>query len=155
MPLVMNKKIMGILVEKDAAIRDRNMAIEEKKEALLAPDQALEQPDKALAERNNAMMERDNAIAMSQYQENAINYPLGGGAQRGGKRIHHATYHPIDMDKTLNTGEIHVIGAFPISTIPPEAVMSRWAKRTKDNKVVPLKTLKSPRKTEKSWGGFK
>ncbi|GAV73310.1 GAGA_bind domain-containing protein [Cephalotus follicularis] len=147
--LVMNKKIMGILVERDAAIRERNMAMEEKKEALLARDQALEQRDKALAERDNAMMERDNAIAMSQYRENAINFPLGGGAQRGGKRIHHATYHPIDMDKTRNTGEIHVTGAFPISTIPPEGVKSRQAKRTKDNKAVPSKTLKSPRKTKK------
>ncbi|KAM7257443.1 hypothetical protein ACFE04_013184 [Oxalis oulophora] len=99
--LEMNKKIMGILAERDAAIRERNMALQEKKDAMLARDEALEQRDKALADRDNALMERDNLIAMAQYRENAsINFPMGGGgSQRGPKRIHHptTTYHHADM----------------------------------------------------------
>ncbi|TYJ00645.1 hypothetical protein E1A91_A13G099500v1 [Gossypium mustelinum] len=81
--LVMNKKIMSILAERDAAIRERNIAVSERKEALAARDEALQQRDKALAERDSALIERDNALAVLQCRENAKNFPFGSGIQRG------------------------------------------------------------------------
>ncbi|KAF8098554.1 hypothetical protein N665_0264s0054 [Sinapis alba] len=60
--LVMNKKIMSILAERDAALKERNEALAAKKEALAARDEALEQRDKALSQRDNAIMERESAL---------------------------------------------------------------------------------------------
>ncbi|KAK6253758.1 hypothetical protein QUC31_015478 [Theobroma cacao] len=142
--LVMNKKIMSILAERDAAIRERNIAISEKKEALAARDEALQQRDKALAERDSALMDRDNALAVLQYRENAMNFPLGSGIQRGGKRMH-PTYHSTDVGETLNS-EMHVTDALPVSTIACEEGKSRPVKRTKENKAV---SSKSARKVKK------
>ncbi|XP_071725045.1 protein BASIC PENTACYSTEINE5-like isoform X2 [Rutidosis leptorrhynchoides] len=144
--LDMNKKIMGILAERDAAIRERNMAMQEKKDALSARDEALEQREKALAERDNALMERDNLIAMAQYRENAINFPLGGGSQRGAKRMHHPTYHHTDMAENVNGSMMHMPDAFPVTVVPAEGGKSRQGKKTKEMKPKPLK---SPRKIKK------
>jgi hypothetical protein len=145
--LDMNKKIMGILAERDAAIRERNVAMQEKKDALVARDEALDVRDKALAERDNALMERDNVIAMAQYRENAINFPLGGGgSQRGPKRLHHPTYHHADMAEPLNTSMVQIPDAFPVMVIPAEG---NKGKRTKENKALSPKPLKSPRKSKK------
>lgn len=141
--LVMNKKIMSILAERDAAIRERNIAVSERKEALAARDEALQQRDRALAERDSALMERDNALAVL-YRENAMNFPVGSGIQRGGKRMHPA-YHSTDVGETLN-GEKHISDALPISTIASEEVKSPPAKRTKEHKSI---SSKSPRKMKK------
>ncbi|XP_021889291.1 protein BASIC PENTACYSTEINE4-like [Carica papaya] len=146
--LVMNKKIMSILAERDAAIRERNEALSEKREALAARDEALQQRDKALAERDNALAERDNALAALQYRENSINFPLVA-VQRGGKRANHSACHSSDMTEGLSTGEIQVTDAFPITTIAAEAAKSRQTKRTKENNAVTAKPLKSPRKVKK------
>ncbi|XWS40119.1 hypothetical protein CRYUN_Cryun18bG0112600 [Craigia yunnanensis] len=132
--LVMNKKIMSILAEWDAAIRERNIAVSEKKEALAARDKALQQRDKALAERDSALMERDNALAVLQYRENAMNFPIGSGIQRGGKRMH-PTYRSTDVGETLNA-EIHITDALPVSTIASEEGKSRPVKQTKENKAI-------------------
>ncbi|CAF2275938.1 BnaA04g12060D [Brassica napus] len=77
--LVMNKKIMSILAERDAAVHERNQAVSAKLEALAARDQALLQRDKALAERDKALIERDNAFAALQHHENSLNFALSGG----------------------------------------------------------------------------
>ncbi|XP_022727221.1 protein BASIC PENTACYSTEINE4-like [Durio zibethinus] len=142
--LVMNKKIMSILAERDAAIRERDIAVSERKEALATRDEALQQRDKALAERDGALMERDNALAVLQYRENAMNFPIGSGIQRGGKCMH-PTYHSTDMDETVNS-EMHVTDAFPVSTIACEEGKSCPVKRTKENKPV---SSKSPQKMKK------
>ncbi|XP_022763137.1 protein BASIC PENTACYSTEINE4-like [Durio zibethinus] len=142
--LVMNKKIMSILAERDDAIRERNIAVSEKKEALTARDEALQQRDKALAERDSALMERDNALAVLQYRENAMNFPIGSGIQRGGKHMH-PTYHSTDMGKTLK-GEMHITDALPVSTIASEEGKPCPVKQTKENKTV---SSKPPRKMKK------
>ncbi|XVE48948.1 hypothetical protein DITRI_Ditri01bG0043000 [Diplodiscus trichospermus] len=142
--LVMNKKIMSILAERDAAIREQNIAVSEKKEALAARDEALQQRDKALAERDSALMERDNALSALQYRENAVNFPIGSGIQRGGKRVHPA-YHSTDMGETLN-GEMHVTDALPVSIIACREGKSCSVKRTKENKAF---SSKSPQKMKK------
>ncbi|CAL1352488.1 unnamed protein product [Linum trigynum] len=80
--LVMNKKIMAILAEKDAAIQERNLAVAEKREAIKARDEAIQQREKALAERDKALMERDNALAAIQYRDNAMNFSFGRGSKR-------------------------------------------------------------------------
>lgn len=147
--LVMNKKIMSILAERDAAIRERNIAISEKREALAARDQALEERDKALAERDDALMARDNALAALQYRETGINFPMGGGVQRGGKRMHQSTYHPNDVVEAFNSGDVHITDALPISIIASETSKSHQAKRTKENKSVTSKPSVSPRKVKK------
>lgn len=142
--LVMNKKIMSILAERDAAIRERNIAVSERKEALAARDEALQQRDKALAERDSALIERDNALAVLQCRENAKNFPFGSGIQRG-RTCMHLSYHSSDMDETLNH-EMHVTNALPVSTIPSAEGKSCPVKRTKVNRAV---SSKSPRKIKK------
>ncbi|XWS62711.1 hypothetical protein CRYUN_Cryun06bG0034400 [Craigia yunnanensis] len=142
--LVMNKKIMSILTERKAAIREWNIAVSEKKEALVARDEALQQRDKALAERDSALMERDNALAVLQYRENAMNFPIGSGIQHGGKHMH-PRYHSTDMGETLN-GERHITDALPVSTIACEDGKSRPVKLTKENKAI---SSKPPQKMKK------
>nr|ABK96608.1 unknown [Populus trichocarpa x Populus deltoides] len=144
--LAMNKKIMTILIERDDAIRERNLALAEKKEALAARDEAIQQREKALVERDKALMERDNALAAIQYRENAMNYPLSGGSQRGSKRIPHPVYHSNGMSEALDTGEMHITDALPISSVTAETGKARQTKRSKENKAVGLKAAKSPRK---------
>ncbi|XP_041015192.1 protein BASIC PENTACYSTEINE4-like [Juglans microcarpa x Juglans regia] len=148
--LVMNKKIMSIISERDAAIHERNAAISEKNEALAARDEALHQRDEALAQRDSALMERDNAFAALQVRDNTMNFPLGGGIQHGTKRMHHLSNHPDNMaEAPYNTKEAQITNAFPITVIASEAVKSHQAKRTKDNKAVFSKQSKSPRNRKK------
>ncbi|CAL9021756.1 unnamed protein product [Prunus brigantina] len=133
--LVMNKKIMSIIAERDAAIRERNAALTEKNEALAAREEALRQRDEALAQRDTAMMERDNAFAALHMRDNAVNFPLGGGVQRGAKRLHHPSNHSVTLAEAhYSTKDMHITDAFPISVISAEAVKSRQTKRAKENK---------------------
>ncbi|XP_041011081.1 protein BASIC PENTACYSTEINE4-like isoform X1 [Juglans microcarpa x Juglans regia] len=148
--LVMNKKIMSIIAERDSAIRERNAALSEKNEALAARDEALRQRDEAFAQRDSALMERDNALAALQVRDNAMNFPLGGGIQRGSKRMHHHSNHLVTMaEAPYNTKEAQITDAFPITVIASEAVKSHQVKRTKENKAISSKPLKSPRKGKK------
>ncbi|KAJ8767230.1 hypothetical protein K2173_013627 [Erythroxylum novogranatense] len=147
--LVMNKKIMAILAERDSAFEERNFALAEKKEALAARDDAIQQREKALAERDKALMERDNALAAIQYRENAMNFPLGGGNQRGSKRIPHNVYSSNDMAEATNAGEMHITDAYPLTIATSEIGKSRQIKRSKENKTASLKANKSPRKVSK------
>uniref|UniRef100_A0A2P2KLL2 GAGA-binding transcriptional activator n=1 Tax=Rhizophora mucronata TaxID=61149 RepID=A0A2P2KLL2_RHIMU len=147
--LVMNKKIMAILAERDAALQERNLALAEKKEALVERDEAIQQRDKALAERDKALMERDNALAAIQYRENAMNFRLGGGSQRGSKRISHNVYPSNDMAEALNAGEMHITDAYPLTTVTTETVKPRQPKRSKENKAALQKPTMSPRKVSK------
>lgn len=142
--MVMNKKLCSILEELATAKRERNVAVSEKKEALVARDEALQQRDKALAERDSALLERDNALAVLQYQENSINFPIGNGIQHGGKRML-PTYYSTDVGETLKR-EMHVTDALPVSTIASEEGKSHPVKRTKENKAI---SSRSPRKTKK------
>ncbi|CAN1745643.1 Protein BASIC PENTACYSTEINE4 [Linum perenne] len=103
--LMMNKKIMGIFAERDAAIQERNLALSEKREALAARDEAIQQREKALTERDKALMERDNAYAAIRYRENEMNsvsssQRVGGGS----KRIPHPVYLRNDMEETVRSG---------------------------------------------------
>ena len=133
--LVMNKKIMSIIADRDAAIRERNAALAEKNEALAARDEALRQRDEALAQRDSALMERDNAYAALHSRDNAVNFPLGGGAQRGAKRVQRPSNHSVTLaDVQYSTKDVHITEAYPISVISPEAVKSRQTKRAKENK---------------------
>ncbi|KAL1190239.1 Protein BASIC PENTACYSTEINE5 [Cardamine amara subsp. amara] len=118
--LVMNKKIMSILAERDAAVKERNEAVAAKKEALAARDEALEQRDKALSQRDNAIMETESALNALQFRENNLNYILSC-AKRGGSQ-------------SCATEESHIPNPSPITTIPPEADNSRPAKRKKETK---------------------
>ncbi|VVB08532.1 unnamed protein product [Arabis nemorensis] len=119
--LVMNKKIMSILAERDTALQERNQAVSAKKEAVAARDEALQQRDKALSERDKALIERDNAFAALQHHENSLNFALSGGKRNGG-------------DDGFSVGETHKLEAFPISIIPPEVANTKVNKRKKENK---------------------
>uniref|UniRef100_A0A5B6YR75 GAGA-binding transcriptional activator n=1 Tax=Davidia involucrata TaxID=16924 RepID=A0A5B6YR75_DAVIN len=146
----MNKRIMHIIAERDAAIEERNRALSEKNAALDERDAAIQQRDTAITERDSAIRERDNAIAALQFQENTMNSTLGCGIQRGTKRMHHPTNHPASVAEASNkTREVHITDAFPLAAISSEAVKSQQAKRTKENKAVSSKTSKSPRKGKK------
>ncbi|KAK6916657.1 GAGA-binding transcriptional activator [Dillenia turbinata] len=128
----MNKKILAIIAERDAAIQERNIALSEKKSALLERDIAIRQRDAATAERNTAIMERDNAAAAYQ-REKAIN--MSFGMQRGVKRMHQQSNHPNNMvEDPYSTREIP-IEAFPISAIASEPMSKpRQSKQTKRKK---------------------
>ncbi|KAA8546047.1 hypothetical protein F0562_020502 [Nyssa sinensis] len=146
----MNKRIMHIITDRDAAVEERNRALSEKNAALDERDAAIQQRDAAISERDNAIRERDNAIAALQFQESTMNGTLGCGIQRGTKRMHHQTNQPANVaEAAYKTREVHITDAFPISAIASEAVKSRQAKRTKENKAVSSKTSKSPQKGKK------
>ncbi|KAJ7945652.1 GAGA binding-like protein [Quillaja saponaria] len=148
--LVMNKKIMSIIAERDAAVRDRNVALSEKNEALAARDEALRQRDEALAQRDNALMERDNAFAALQFRGNSINFQLGGGIQRGSKRMHHPSNHLGNIGEApYTTKEMPITDAFPVTVIASEDVKSHQPKRTKENKGISSKASRSPCKGKK------
>ncbi|XP_054807879.1 protein BASIC PENTACYSTEINE4-like [Prosopis cineraria] len=142
--LVMNKKIMSIIAEREAAIRERNAALSEKNEALAARDEALRQRDEALVQRDSAIMERDNALAALQIRDNAVNFQLGGGIQRGSKRMHHSSNHLVEMaEAAYSTKDTTITEAFPVTVINSEAVKSHQAKRKKEDKEISSKVLKS------------
>lgn len=148
--LVMNKKIMSIIAERDAAIRERNAALSEKSEALAAREEALRQRDEAIAQRDGALMERDNALAALHVRDNGMNFQLGGGIQRGSKRMHHSSNQLVNVAEVpYGTKESQITDAFPITVIASESVKSHQAKRTKENKAVSSKASKPPRKGKK------
>lgn len=129
--LVMNKKIMSIIGERDTARMERNIAVAQKKEALAARDEALQQRDRALAERDSALMERDKVLAALQCQEN---YFMESLVQHGAKRVHRPIYHSTSMDEALKMGERHVINALPMTVITSDTFKSPHVKQTKENK---------------------
>lgn len=142
--LVMNKKIMSIIAEREAAIRERNAALAEKNDALAARDEALRQRDEALVQRDNAIMERDNALHALQIRDNAVNFQLGSGIQRGSKRMHHPSNHLVEMAETAySTKDATITEAFPVTVIDSEVVKSHQAKRKKVDKALSSKALKS------------
>ncbi|KAL2925129.1 Protein BASIC PENTACYSTEINE4 [Bienertia sinuspersici] len=60
--LTMNRKLLNIIAERDAAIEERNIALLEKQRALEEREAAMLQRNFAIKERNNAINERDNAL---------------------------------------------------------------------------------------------
>ncbi|PSS26012.1 Protein BASIC like [Actinidia chinensis var. chinensis] len=135
--IFMNKRIMHIIAEKDAAVEEMNKAIAEKNVALEERNEAFKQRDDAITARDTAVRERDSAIAALRFQENSMNGILGYGIQRGTKRAHQPTnYHPAPAAE------------FPIAS--DEIVKSRQAKRAKgkNNNVSPTvsKSLKKGKK---------
>ncbi|XAR59090.1 hypothetical protein NMG60_11014734 [Bertholletia excelsa] len=141
----MNKKIMQIITEKEAAIEELNKAISEKNAALEERNEAIKQRDEAISARDTAIRERDSAIAALRFQESTMNGTLGCGVQRGTKRTH----HPVTAETAYNAREAQITDAFPISAISSETVKSRQSKRSKENKTVSSKISKSPRKGKK------
>ncbi|PON99942.1 GAGA-binding transcriptional activator [Trema orientale] len=145
--LVMNKKIMSIIAERDAAIRERNVALSEKNEALAQRDEAFRQRDEAFAQKDSALMERDNALAALQIRNGSMNIPLSDGVQRGVKRMNHPSNNLPNMaEATYDSKEMQITDAFPITVISSEAIKSRQAKRPKENKGISSKESKPPRK---------
>ncbi|XP_062076934.1 protein BASIC PENTACYSTEINE4-like isoform X1 [Humulus lupulus] len=151
--LVMNKKIMSIIAERDAAIRERNAAVSEKNEALAERDEARRQRDEVMAQRDSALMERDNALAALQVRNNSMNATLSGGVQRGVKRTNHPSVHmpnmalaTYDSKDTYDSKEMQITDAFPITVISSDAIKSRQTKRPKVNKGHSSRESKPPRK---------
>lgn len=145
--LPVNKKVLTIIAERDAAIHERNRALSEKKQALADLEGALEQRDRAICERNNALMERDNAIAALQYSNhNQFNC----GIQRGAKRMDHHLNQPQTAAETHNnTREMNITEAFPISVITSEVGKSRPAKRAKGKNSASSRGARTPRKAKR------
>lgn len=151
----MNRKIMHIASERDAAVEERDRALSEKKAALDERDVAIQQRDAAIVERDNALRERDNAIAALHFQENAMNTSSGNGIRRGTKRTHLPTDDPphLSSQPAYNVREEgHITNAFPISAVSSETAKSHHAKRTKENKSVLTKASKPPRSKGKKVG---
>lgn len=136
--LVMNKKIMSIIEERDAAVRERNIAVAQMKEALAARDEALQQRDRALAERDSVLMDRDKVLAVLQCHD--INF-IKRGMQSGANRMHHPTDHTTDMAEALKMRETQVINALPVTVITSDTHKSHHTKQKEPNS--PLKVKKS------------
>lgn len=145
---LMNKKIMQIIAEKNAAVEEMNRAITEKNAAIEERNEAIKQRDEAIAARNNAFRERDSAIAALRFQENSMNGTLGCGIQHGTKHMHHPTNHPAARaaEAAYNRREAQITDTFPMPTIPSEAVNSHQAKRANENKAVSSKVSKKGKK---------
>ncbi|KAF5755814.1 putative transcription factor GAGA-Binding-like family [Helianthus annuus] len=111
--MMMNRKIMHIVSERDTAIEERDRALLEKKAALEERDMAIQQRDTAIADRNDAIRERDNAIAALRFQETTMNSHLQ--RKRGHHNHHHHTQPSYMMDP-------HVTEALPITAVPGEPV---------------------------------
>ncbi|KAJ0233567.1 hypothetical protein HA466_0281970 [Hirschfeldia incana] len=130
--LVMNKKIMSILAERDAALKERNDALAAKKEALAARDKALEQRDKALSERDSAIMERETALNPRQHPEkNNLNHILSR-TKRGGTE-----------------GRTHL--PLPVSTVPADKKPSKRKKESKQGKDLNRLVASPGKKCRKDW----
>ncbi|KAL6963773.1 GAGA binding protein-like [Sarracenia purpurea var. burkii] len=146
----MNKKIMHIIAEKDAAIEELNRAISEKNAALEERNEAIKQRDEAIAARDTALRERDSAIAALRFQENSMNGTLGCGIQRGIKRMNGASEAAYNQREAQTTDAIIPIAIVPpISAVSPDTAKSRQTKRSKENKTVSSKVSKPPRKGKK------
>ncbi|KAJ4880067.1 Protein BASIC PENTACYSTEINE5 [Raphanus sativus] len=128
--LVMNKKIMSILAERDSALKERNEAVAAKKEALAARDEALEQRDRALSERDNAIMERETALNALHYPENNLNHHI---LSRGG-----------------NEGT-HLPNPSPPSTIPADKKPTKRKKESKQGKDLNRLVASPGKKCRKDW----
>ncbi|KAL8228427.1 hypothetical protein R6Q57_016011 [Mikania cordata] len=118
--MMMNRKIMHIITERDTAIEERDRALSEKKTALEERDMAIQQRDAAIADRNDAIRERDNAIAALRFQETTVNTHLQRGS--GSKRGHHNHHHHHHHAQLSYAVDPHVTEALPITTVPAEAV---------------------------------
>ncbi|XP_061359489.1 protein BASIC PENTACYSTEINE4-like [Gastrolobium bilobum] len=145
--LVLNKKIRSIMAER--RILELEAAISEKNEALAARDEALRQRDEALAQRDTALLERDNALAALQNWDNAVNFSLGSGIQRGSKRMHQSTDYLGNMTESYSTKDVPITDAFPVTVVTSEAVKSHLAKKTKENMTITSKASKPPSKGKK------
>lgn len=113
--MMMNRKIMHIVTERDTAIEERDRALSEKKAALEERDMAIQQRDAAIADRNDAIRERDNAIAALRFHETTMNIPL----QRGSKRTHNNHHHRHPAQPSY-VRDPHVTEAFPITAVAAE-----------------------------------
>ncbi|KAF7127272.1 hypothetical protein RHSIM_Rhsim11G0184300 [Rhododendron simsii] len=135
--LFMNKKIMHITAEKDAAMDELNRAVCDKNAALEELNGAIRQRDEAIAARDTALRERDSAIAALRFQENSMNGNLGYSNQRGTKR----TNHPVRASEAdYNAKEAQITNAIPLSVVSSEDVK---AKRPKEKK--PVSSPKKPK----------
>lgn len=122
--LLMNRKIMHIVSERDTAIEERDRALSEKKCALEERDMAIQQRDAAIADRNDAIRERDNAIAALRFQETTMSNHL----QRPPKRSHHNNHPPPPSSYRHDS---NITEAFPITVVPAEPSKSKLVKETK------------------------
>lgn len=139
--LFMNKKIMHIIAEKDAAIDELNRAMSDRNAALEDRNKAIKQRDEAIAARDTALRERDSAIAALRFQENSLNGNLGYSNQRGTKRAN----HPVGpTEAAYNAKEAQITNAIPIQVVSSEDVK---AKRTKEKK--PVSSPKKPKSHKK------
>lgn len=117
--MMMNRKIMHIVTERDTAIEERDRALSEKKAALEERDMAIQQRDAAIADRNDAIRERDNAIAALRFQETTMN---NHHLQRGSKRTHNHQHHQHHPAQPSYGRDPHITEAFPITAVPAEPV---------------------------------
>ncbi|CAI9299419.1 unnamed protein product [Lactuca saligna] len=126
--LLMNRKIMHIVSERDTAIEERDRALSEKKSALEERDMAIQQRDAAIADRNDAIRERDNAIAALRFQETTMNNHLQRASKRTATTHHHPPPSSYRHDQNPNITE-----AFPITIVPSEATVAK-SKSVKERK---------------------
>ncbi|GMH16281.1 hypothetical protein Nepgr_018122 [Nepenthes gracilis] len=139
--LSMNKKILNIIAERDAAIEERNRALLEKKKALEEREAAISQRNVAIKERNDAIMERDNALSALQ---NSLHHSLGLGVQRGNKRLHHHSgSHACVADAAYDEREMQVLDALRRSLSASEATKSHQVKQIEEDKATTSVALKS------------
>lgn len=130
--LNMNKKVLNIIAERDAAIEERNRALLEKKKALEEREEAISQRNLAIKERNDAILERDNALNALQHSMN--HHPATFGIQRGMKRLAYNPGNQIHMrgeHSPYGSTEMQILDALCKTVVQAECNKSPQVKRTK------------------------
>lgn len=127
----MNRKLLHIIAERDAAIEERNQALLEKNRALEEREAAMLQRNLAIKERNDAINERDNALNALQ---DSMRQPLSSENQRRTNRLANLTYV---------THEMEILNALCRTAVESECNMSpQPKKKKKESKGCALKPRK-------------
>ncbi|XP_047328640.1 protein BASIC PENTACYSTEINE4-like [Impatiens glandulifera] len=138
--ILMNKKIMHIMAEKDAAVEELNRAISEKNIAFDERNKALKQRDEAIGTRDAAIRERDSAIAALRFHETT----LGNETPRGIKRAHHEgggynrtreVFSGGDVTRSILTKQQTKVGGGKAVTLKPSSTTTTTKSTRKIKKV--------------------
>lgn len=140
--LVMNKKIMQVIAEKNVAIEELNRAISNRNSALDERNEAIRLRDEAITARDTAYRERDSALSVLRFHGSSMKGTLGA-IQRGTKRIHQCIGYPVDEAQTTD--------AFPLSLVKSENhVYAQQAKSNTKESKLRAKTVQTKEPVAKS-----
>ncbi|XP_021752973.1 protein BASIC PENTACYSTEINE4-like [Chenopodium quinoa] len=120
--LNMNRNLLNIMAERDAAVEEMKIALLEKKKALEERELAVSQRNLAIKERDEAITERNNAYHTLQ---NSMREPLSPGVQCGTSRL---------ADLPFVTQQMQILDALCRTAVPSECNKLPQTKKVKESK---------------------